>query len=66
MVIPSDDNDFHLILFAGTFGPHGVCETAQDVVEELNGLPLGRPGPRIQYMVRYMYILEPLIKDAQI
>ena len=56
MAIPSDDSDLHLTLFAGAFAPHGVCETAQDVVEELNGLPLGRLGPRIQYMVRYIYI----------
>ena len=55
MAIPSDDSDLHLTLFAGAFAPHGVCETAQDVVEELNGLPLGRLGPRIQYMVRYLY-----------
>ena len=55
MAVPSDDSDLHLTLFAGAFAPHGVCETAQDVVEELNGLPLGRLGPRIQYMVRYIY-----------
>ena len=65
MAIPSDDNDLHLILFAGTFDPHSVCETAQDVFEELS---LDRLGPRIQYMVIYIYIyiLEHLIKDAQI
>ena len=56
MSIPSDDSDLHLILYAGVFDPHGMCETAQDVVEELNGLPLGRLGPRIQYMVIYIYI----------
>ena len=71
MAVPSDDSDLHLTLIAGTFAPHGVCETAQDVVEELNGLPLSRLGPRIQYMVIYIYIIiytvvEPLIKDAQI
>ena len=41
MGIPSDDSDLHLILFGGVFAPHGVCETAEDVVEELNGLPIG-------------------------
>ena len=56
MTIPSDDSDLHLTLFAGAFALHGVCEATQDVVEELNGLPLGRLGPRIQYMVRYIYI----------
>ena len=55
MAVPSDDSDLHLTLIAGAFALHGVCETAQDVVEELNGLPLGRLGPIIQYMVRYTY-----------
>ena len=71
MAVPSDDSDLHLTLIAGAFAPRGVCETAQDVVEELNGLPLGRVGPIIQYMVIYIYIIiytvvEPLMKDGQI
>ena len=73
MAIPSDDSDLHLTLYAGAFGPHGMCETAQDVVEELNGLPLDRLGPRIQCIVIYIYIyiviyaiVEPLTKDTQI
>ena len=41
MAIPSDDSDLHLILFVGAFAPHGVYKTAEDVVEELNGLPIG-------------------------
>ena len=53
MAIPSDDSDLHLILFGGAFALHGVCETTQDVVKELNR---GKLGPRIQYMVIYIYI----------
>ena len=51
MALSSDDSDLHLTLFTGGFAPHGMCETAQNVVEELNGLPLGRLGPRTQYIV---------------
>ena len=32
------------------FAPLGVCETAQEICEELNGMPFGRLGPRILYM----------------
>ena len=54
MTVPSNDSDLHLTLFTGAFAPHAVCETAQDVAEELNELPLGRLGPRIKYMVIYI------------
>ena len=50
MAVPSDDSELHLTL-ASAFVPHDVCETAQNIVEELNELPLGRLGPRIQYML---------------
>jgi len=36
----------------GVFCPQGVCETQQNICEELNGIAIGRLGPRILYMVR--------------
>ena len=38
-------------ILAGLFNTEGVSETAQDIAEELNGIPIGRLGARIQYMV---------------
>lgn len=36
----------------GVFGPNGVHEVAQDIVEELNGVPVGRTGRLATYIVR--------------
>eukprot|EP00731_Ephydatia_muelleri_P031979 Em0023g486a len=40
----------HTSVEVGLFAPQGVCETAQEICEELNGIPFGRLGPRILYM----------------
>ena len=36
----------------GIFGPNGVHEVAQDIVEELNGVPVQRTGKLVVYIVR--------------
>lgn len=43
--------DPQLTLLVGAFSPHGVLETAQNVIDELNGLTVNRLAPKIQYMV---------------
>ena len=45
--------DVHMGLLVGGFSPVGVTETPPicEEAEELNGLPLGRMGTRILYMV---------------
>ena len=43
----------------GVFCPEGVCETAQEICEELNGVAVGRMGRRIMYMVR---VCSPVMK----
>jgi len=35
----------------GIFGPNGVHEVAQDIVEELNGVPVQRTGKLVVYIV---------------
>ena len=45
--------EVHMALDMGGFSPEGVVEIPPVCeAEELNGLPLGRTGPRILYMVR--------------
>ena len=41
----------HISVEMGVFGPEGACETAQGLCEELNGVPVGRLGTRILYLV---------------
>ena len=36
----------------GVFGADGVHEVAQDIVEQLNGIPVGRTGKLAVYIVR--------------
>lgn len=35
----------------GVFDPNGVDEVAQDIVEQLNGIPVGRTGKLAVYIV---------------
>ena len=55
-----DNADSDIMILAGLFDTEGVSETAQDITEELNGIPIGRIGPRIQYMVRKYNIRRQL------
>ncbi len=41
----------HTTVEMGVFGAEGVCETAQEICEELNGIAVGSTGRRILYMV---------------
>ena len=41
----------HIVVEVGVFGGEAVSETAQNICEELNGMAVGRMGPRILYMV---------------
>ena len=36
----------------GVFAPNGVEEVAQGIVEQLNGIPVGRTGKLAVYIVR--------------
>ena len=45
------ESDPQVTVLAGAFSPHGVTETAQNFVDELNGLTINRLAPKIQYMV---------------
>ena len=38
-------------ILMGVFGPNGVNEVAQDIVEQLNGIPVGRIGKLAVYIV---------------
>jgi hypothetical protein len=40
----------HIVVEVGVFGGEAVSETAQNICEELNGVAVGRMGPRILYM----------------
>ena len=61
----SGEESPHATVEVGVFGGEGVRETAQDVCEELNGVSVGRTGPRILYMVSVcMYMLEGRKKEA--
>lgn len=40
-------------ILMGVFGPNGVHEVAQDIVEQLNGIPVGRTGKLAVYIVSY-------------
>ena len=48
----AEGRETHLTMEMGVFGPQGVRETRQNICEELNGVAVGRMGPRILYMVR--------------
>ena len=48
----AEEREAHITMEIGVFGPQGVCETRQNICEELNGVAVGRMGPRILYMVR--------------
>lgn len=39
-------------ILMGVFGADGVHEVAQDIVEQLNGIPVGRTGKLAVYIVR--------------
>ena len=39
----------------GIFGPNGVHEVAQDITEQLNGIPIGRTGKLAVYIVCVIY-----------
>ena len=39
-------------ILMGVFDPNGVDEVAQDIVEQLNGIPVGRTGKLAVYIVR--------------
>jgi len=41
----------------GIFGPKGVHEVAQDIIEELNGIPVQRTGKLVVYIVCVNYIV---------
>ena len=49
------DSGPQIIVKVGLFDPQGVTEVSTDLPEELSGIPFGRLGPRIQYMVRVNY-----------
>lgn len=38
-------------ILMGVFDPNGVDEVAQDIVEQLNGIPVGRTGKLAVYIV---------------
>lgn len=38
-------------ILMGVFSPNGVHEVAQDIVEQLNGIPVGRTGKLAVYIV---------------
>ena len=48
----AEGREAHVTMEMGVFGPQGVHETRQNICEELNGVAVGRMGPRILYMVR--------------
>jgi len=48
-------------IIMGIFGPNGVHEVAQDIVEELNGVPVQRTGKLVVYIVRVIIKLSALI-----
>ena len=56
----AEGREAHLTMEMGVFGPQGVRETRQNICEELNGVAVGRMGPRILYMVRDRLIPTPL------
>ena len=38
-------------IMMGVFDPNGVDEVAQDIIEQLNGIPVGRTGKLAVYIV---------------
>ena len=38
-------------ILMGVFSPNGVHEVAQDIIEQLNGIPVGRTGKLAVYIV---------------
>jgi len=47
----SVDQEINDDILMGVFGPNGVNEVAQDIVEQLNGIPVGRIGKLAVYIV---------------